>query len=106
MTIPALALLTGCGAIGQSVRLPPVTSNPTGEIQVGKFVWIDLQRMLKEHPAKWMIWEGAPDPASVEKLKSMGINSLVFDPCGNIPHQGDFLSIMKQNVDNPKVVFR
>jgi zinc transport system substrate-binding protein len=68
--------------------------------------WIELARMLKEHPARWMIWEGAPDPASVEKLKSMGVGSLVFDPCGNTPEQGDFLGIMNQNVDNLKVAFR
>ena len=67
---------------------------------------IELQRMLKGHPAKWVIWEGAPDLGSVEKLKSMGINSVVFNPCGNMPHQSDFLSIMKQNVENLKVVFR
>ena len=68
--------------------------------------WIELQRMLKEHPAKWMIWEGAPDPASVEKLKSAGINSLVFDPCGNIPDQGDFMSVMRRNGENLKPAFQ
>jgi zinc transport system substrate-binding protein len=68
--------------------------------------WIELQRMLKEHPAKWMIWEGAPDPASVEKLKSAGINSLVFDPCGNIPDQGDFMSVMRQNGESLKPAFQ
>jgi len=68
--------------------------------------WIELQRMLKEHPAKWMIWEGAPDPVSVEKLKSAGINSLVFDPCGNIPDQGDFWSVMRRNGENLKPAFK
>ena len=67
--------------------------------------WIELRRMLKEHPAKWMIWEGAPDPVSVEKLKSAGINSLVFDPCGNIPDQGDFMSVMRRNCENIKPAF-
>lgn len=67
-------------------------------------MWADLEKMLKEHPAKWMIWEGEPLAQSVAKLKSMGIESIVFDPCGNRPDDGDFLSVMKENVENLKEV--
>ena len=42
IAILTLTLLAGCAATGQSVRLPPVTTAPSGEIHVGKFVWIDL----------------------------------------------------------------
>ncbi|MBW1743747.1 MAG: zinc ABC transporter substrate-binding protein [Deltaproteobacteria bacterium] len=68
--------------------------------------WIELQGILKDHPAAWMIWEGEPSPPSAAKLKSMGINSLVFDPCGNVPEQGDFLSVMQQNAENLKAAFQ
>ena len=67
--------------------------------------WIELQVILKEHPAKWMIWEGEPIKEPVEKLKSLGIQSLVFDPCGNVPEKGDFLTVMRQNKENLKAVF-
>ena len=67
--------------------------------------WLELKKLLKEHPAKWMIWEGEPMGASVEKLKSIGVNSLVFDPCGNVPDRGDFLTVMHQNVENLKPAF-
>jgi zinc transport system substrate-binding protein len=53
-----------------------------------------------------MIWEGEPVQASVDKLKTLGIDSLVFDPCGNVPQQGDFLTIMRQNVENLKPAFQ
>jgi zinc transport system substrate-binding protein len=53
-----------------------------------------------------MIWEGNPIKEPVAKLKSMGINSLIFDPCGNVPVQGDFLSVMWKNVENLKPAFR
>ena len=36
-------------------------------------------------------------PARVQKLQALGVRSLVFDPCGNTPEQGDFLSVMQQN---------
>jgi zinc transport system substrate-binding protein len=68
--------------------------------------WAELQGILKGHPAKWMIWEGEPMQASVDKLEGAGINSLVFDPCGNVPDQGDFLGVMRRNVENLKKAFQ
>jgi zinc transport system substrate-binding protein len=68
--------------------------------------WTELQGILKDHAATWMIWEGEPNASSAAKLKSMGINSLVFDPCGNTPVQGDFLSVMQQNAENLKAAFQ
>jgi zinc transport system substrate-binding protein len=67
---------------------------------------VTLQKILHDHPAEWMIWEGEPHPATVSKLKLMGIKSLVFDPCGNVPDQGDFLSVMRRNVENLQMAFQ
>jgi zinc transport system substrate-binding protein len=67
---------------------------------------VELNRILKEHPAKWMIWEGIPTKKSVDGLQAIGVKSLVFDPCGNAPNQGDFLSVMRQNVKNLKPAFQ
>ncbi|MCB1077448.1 MAG: zinc ABC transporter substrate-binding protein [Verrucomicrobiae bacterium] len=61
----------------------------------------DLSKLLAEHPAKTMIWEGEPAPESVKKLEAIGVRSLVFAPCGNRPAEGsDFLSVMKANLGN------
>ena len=68
--------------------------------------WAELERLLADHPAKWMIWEGEPNSQSVEQLKSLGIDSLIFDPAGNVPESGDFLSIMGQNVESLKQAFQ
>jgi zinc transport system substrate-binding protein len=68
--------------------------------------WRELKAIIKQHPAKWMIWEGEPVQASVDRLKNHGIDSLVFDPCGNVPEQGDFLTIMHQNVENLRSAFQ
>lgn len=66
---------------------------------------MELQSILKDHPAKWMIWEGEPIKESVEKLKAIGMQSVVFDPCGNTPDQGNFISMMQENVENLKAAF-
>jgi zinc transport system substrate-binding protein len=64
-----------------------------------------FKEILKRHPAKWMIWEGQPVQASVDRLKELGVDSLVFDPCGNVPDQGDFMTVMRGNVDNLRKAF-
>ena len=67
---------------------------------------MELNSLLKEHPAKWMLWEGNPMKQSAERLKAIGVDSLVFNPCGNTPDQGDFLSVMRRNVENLKPAFQ
>jgi zinc transport system substrate-binding protein len=59
----------------------------------------------RPYPARWMIWERKPMKQSAQRLKAIGVDSLVFDPCGNAPDQGDFLSVMRQNVENLKLAF-
>ena len=67
--------------------------------------WLELQKILTTHAAKWMIWEGDPVQASIVSLKSVGISSLVFNPCAYVPQKGDFLSVMQQNVKNLAAAF-
>jgi len=72
----------------------------------GDAQWMDMKNMLQDHHAKWMIWEGQPLSESAEQLKSLGISSIVFDICGNAPGEGDFLSVMKENIQNLGEVFK
>ena len=64
-----------------------------------------LEKLHADHPAEWMIWEGDPMAGVVERLEKIGLKSLVFDPCGNAPEEGDFLSIMTRNVENLRAAF-
>jgi zinc transport system substrate-binding protein len=83
-------LIRRYGLDGQEVHWEPEES-PTPE------QWAELERLLTEHPARWMIWEGTPNPATVEELKTIGLDSLTFDPCGNVPDSGDYLGVMREN---------
>ncbi|MFK5922778.1 MAG: metal ABC transporter substrate-binding protein [Verrucomicrobiota bacterium] len=67
--------------------------------------WQALEKILTTHPAQWMIWEGPPLEKSVQRLKKMGLGSVVFEPCANQPGSGDFLSVMQQNIKNLRPVF-
>jgi zinc transport system substrate-binding protein len=65
----------------------------------------EFKKILERHPAEWMIWEGQPVQASVAELKALGVDSLVFDPCGNMPDQGDFMTVMRRNVEDFRRAF-
>jgi len=68
--------------------------------------WQMLKSLLDTHPAKGLIWEGEPSAYAVNRLRQLGIQSTVFDPCGNRPETGDFLSVMENNVKNIKPLLR
>lgn len=59
--------------------------------------WAELEGMLKEQPARWMIWEDQPAQKIVERLHTLGVESVVVNPCGNRPLAGDFLTVMTGN---------
>lgn len=84
---------------GRSVHWEP-DQDPTPD-QVAS-----LNKLLKNHPAKWMIWEGVPIKSAVTTLEAKGIESTVFNPCGNVPSNGNFMTIMQKNVANLELVFR
>lgn len=67
--------------------------------------WRELEQLLKSHAAKVMIWEAQPLPATADRLRRLGIESIVFDPCGNAPQSGDYLTVMAENLDRLRRYF-
>lgn len=84
-------LEAGYGLNARSVHWEP------GE-QPATELWQELEAILAEHPARWMIWEGEPQTATSKRLADLGVQSVVYDPCANAPSTGDLLSIMRGNV--------
>ena len=68
--------------------------------------WKTLQRLLEQHPAGWMIWENTPLDSTLTRLEALGVRSLVFSPCSQPPHEGDFMSRMRSNVENLRTAFQ
>ena len=81
------------GMNGESVHWEP-GEMPTEEM------WEELETMLQAHPAEIMVWEGEPLAEVESRLAGMGIASVVYNPCGNLPESGDFGSVMLQNLAN------
>ena len=48
--------------------------------------------------AKWMVWEGEPLVQTVAKLAELGVDSVTYAPCGNVPTEGDYLGAQRDNL--------
>ena len=70
-----------------------------------KTEWQTIENLLATHPAQLMLWEAEPNAETVNRLKNMGVNSLVYQPLGNKPASGDFISVMSSNLKNLEEAF-
>lgn len=68
--------------------------------------WAVFKDNLTVHPGKIMLWEGQPLPEVEKQLSSLGLSVVVLNPCANKPDSGDFLSVMKQNLNNLKAALK
>ena len=59
--------------------------------------WRALRELLAQHSARWMLWEEEPLEQTRDALQRLGVESLVYAPCGNVPVEGDLLSVMGDN---------
>jgi len=66
--------------------------------------WTALEHLLAEHHATTMLWEGEPTSETAARLREMGIETVVFDPCGNRPATGDYLAVMEANVESLETI--
>ena len=62
-----------------------------------------FQDKLAELNNPVMLWEAEPLPKMRQWLEEIGVEIVVFEPCGNEPNDGDFLTVMKRNLENLKM---
>jgi zinc transport system substrate-binding protein len=60
--------------------------------------WIDFGNLLRGHPAKVMVWEDSPITSVRTTLEQMGLEVIVFRPVGNRPAEGDYFTVMEDNL--------
>ena len=61
--------------------------------------WNAFVRSIEERPARVLLAEGEPHAEVTGRLSAMGIRIIVFEPIGNRPAQGDWLSAMHLNIE-------
>jgi zinc transport system substrate-binding protein len=73
--------------------------------------WAELNKLIENHPTKWMIWEGPPLDETTQRLAALGIQTIVFETLAGRPEQApedkaDFLSLMNANLDRIERMYR
>lgn len=61
--------------------------------------WQHLAVLLEQNPAEWMLWEAPPLPEVRAGLMRLGIEPVVFRTLESAPDEGDFMSVMRANID-------
>ena len=59
--------------------------------------WSKLDDLIKKNGSSIMLWENQPSTQNENELNKRKVKAIVFNPCGNRPNKGDFLSIMREN---------
>lgn len=67
------------------------------DAEPGTRAWIELQKILLEHPAVIMLWEAEPLSSTAARLSELGVQSIVFQTASNHPGQGDYFDILTGN---------
>jgi zinc transport system substrate-binding protein len=86
------------------LKIEAIEWEPEMEIKDGDLA--ELKKILAKHPATWMIWEDAPSEANIAAIAKLGLKSVVFAPCANRPAEGDWLAVMKANVERMEAMLQ
>jgi zinc transport system substrate-binding protein len=60
--------------------------------------WIELQRLLRRHPARVMLWEDFPLETTARRLRELGVEPVVFQTLALPPERGDYFEAMEANI--------
>jgi len=69
-----------------------------------KSQWHTLDHMIKKNGSSIMLWEDQPSAQNEKELNNRKVKTIVFNPCGNKPLSGDFLSVMSDNIKAIKLI--
>ena len=61
--------------------------------------WSAFDQAIAESSATLMLWEGPPLASTRSALDTRRVMVVVFDPAANVPAEGDFLEVMRANVN-------
>ncbi len=61
--------------------------------------WQVLEKLANDNQNSIMIWEGPPMNDITTRLSEMNLQTVIFEPCGNKPGSGDFISVMQANIN-------
>jgi zinc transport system substrate-binding protein len=85
-------LIRRYGLSGRSLHWEP-------DVVPSEAQWSELAELVSDHPARRMLWEAEPLEETAQRLRSLGIESVVFAPGGNRTEGADFLQLQRANLE-------
>jgi zinc transport system substrate-binding protein len=61
--------------------------------------WHEFEELVGGRPTFWMFWEDDPVQKTVDRLRDLGVSIVVFRPGGTRPTKGDYLTVMRGNLE-------
>ena len=61
--------------------------------------WHEFEELIGARPTSWMFWEDDPVQKTVDRLRDLGVSIVVIRPGGTRPTKGDYLTIMRRNLE-------
>ena len=71
----------------------------------GHFAMAQFDEKTADHKASLLVWEADPLAETKTMLEERGIQSVVFEPLAEAPANGDYLSVMNENLARLEVLF-
>jgi len=61
--------------------------------------WRQFEERVGARPASWMFWEDDPIQETADRLRTLGVSIVVFHSGGSRPDTGDYLTVMRRNLE-------
>jgi zinc transport system substrate-binding protein len=61
--------------------------------------WHEFEELVGDRPTCWMFWEDDPVQETLDRLRDLGVSIVVFRPGGTRPTKGDYLTVMRGNLE-------
>lgn len=58
-----------------------------------------IRETMAENEVRHLLWESAPAAEVAAAMENLGLENVLFSPCETAPETGDYLTVMRQNVD-------
>ncbi len=84
-------------ASGYNIEITSVHWEPGEDLSSDQ--WLELEKLIENNGSDIMLWEGEPSLKTKSLLQEKGIESILFRPCANKPHEGDLITVMRSNID-------
>lgn len=101
-SLPWMASGSAFSYLGRRYSLDLQLAHWHGDEYPSEEQWNKLEAELAGQPASWMLWQVEPIRKTSDRLQELGVGVVVFETGALPPSSGDYLTVMRRNLDRLK----